>query len=93
MKAEDRVVFLAESGDPLSKSGLDTAWQRLVKLAIAEGVITEEERFSLHDLKRKGGTDAAGSKGERQDALGVSDAMMKVYDKSKPRVKPSGITE
>lgn len=93
LKAEDRVVFLAESGDPLSKSGLDTAWQRLVKLAIAEGIITDEERFSLHDLKRKGGTDAPGSKGERQDALGVSDAMMKVYDKSEPRVKPSGITE
>ncbi|WP_269791219.1 hypothetical protein [Stenotrophomonas sp. Iso1] len=64
-----------------------------MKLAIAEGVIAADERFSLHDLKRKGGTDAAGSKSERQDALGVSDAMMKVYDKYVSRVKPSGITE
>ncbi|QZN80314.1 hypothetical protein K5K93_17170 [Stenotrophomonas sp. DR822] len=29
---------------------------------------------------------------DRQVALGVTDAMMKVYDKSVPRVKPSGST-
>ena len=90
MRPEDRRVFLAEGGEPLTKHGLDSAWQRLIRRAIADGVITADERFSLHDLKRKGGTDAAGNKSERQDALGVSDAMMKVYDKSKPRVKPSG---
>lgn len=90
MRPDDRRVFLAEGGEPLTKHGLDSAWQRLIRRAIADGVITADERFSLHDLKRKGGTDAAGNKGERQDALGVSDAMMKVYDKSKPRVKPSG---
>ncbi|GAB3744998.1 site-specific integrase [Lysobacter olei] len=93
IRPEDRVIFLASGGEPLSKSGLDTAWQRLVKLAMREGILTAEERFSLHDLKRKGGTDAVGDKGQRQDALGVSDAMMKVYDKSVPRVKPSGFTE
>jgi len=48
-----------------------------------------EDRFSLHDLKRKGGTDTVGTRAEKQDALGVSEAMMKVYDKSVPRVKPS----
>lgn len=93
LRVEDRAVFLSQGGEPLSKSGLDTAWQRLIKLAIKEEVIAPEQRFSLHDLKRKGGTEAAGSKGERQDALGVSDAMMKVYDKSVPRVKPAGFTE
>ena len=93
LRVEDRALFLSQGGEPLSKSGLDTAWQRLIKLAIEKEVIAPEQRFSLHDLKRKGGTEAAGSKGERQDALGVSDAMMKVYDKSVPRVKPSGFTE
>lgn len=93
LRVEDRALFLSQGGEPLSKSGLDTAWQRLIKLAIKEEVIGAEQRFSLHDLKRKGGTEAAGSKGERQDALGVSDAMMKVYDKSVPRVKPSGFTD
>ncbi|MGE8451948.1 MAG: hypothetical protein ACN6OP_15265 [Pseudomonadales bacterium] len=31
----------------------------------------------------------ADNRGERQDALGVTDAMMKVYDKIVPRAKPS----
>lgn len=89
IRPEDRFVFLAQGGEPLSKSGLDTAWQRLVAAALDEGVITAEQRFSLHDLKRKGGTDIKGNRAEKQDALGVSEAMMKVYDKSVPSVKPS----
>lgn len=42
----------------------------------------------MHDLTRKGGTDTVGNRAEKQDALGVSEAMMKRYDKSVPRVKP-----
>ena len=52
-------------------------------------MITEEQRFSLHDLKRKGGTDTAGNVADKQTALGVSPAMMKVYDLSVPKVRPS----
>lgn len=94
LKPQDRVVFLEEGGEPLSRSTLDSAWQRLIWNAIEAGVISEDQRFSLHDLKRKGGTDTPGTRAEKQDALGVSEAMMKVYDKSVPRVKPSaGFTE
>ncbi|MBU8975488.1 hypothetical protein JI752_004980 [Lysobacter sp. MMG2] len=57
---------------------------------IEAGAITEGQRFSPHDLKRKGGTDTTGNRAEKQDALGVSEAMMKVYDKSVPKVRPSG---
>ncbi|MNI82211.1 hypothetical protein D3C73_1389000 [compost metagenome] len=80
---------MAEHGEPLQKTSLDSTWQRFIQLAISAGIILVEERFSLHDLKRKGGTDTVGNRAERQDALGVTDAMMKVYDKSVPRVKPS----
>lgn len=90
MRPDQRYLFLAEHGEPLQKTSLDSTWQRFIQLALAAGVITREERFSLHDLKRKGGTDTMGNRAERQDALGVSDAMMKVYDKSVPRVEPSG---
>lgn len=90
LRAEQRHLFLAEHGEPLQKTSLDSAWQRLIQLAISSGVITAEDRFSLHDLKRKGGTDTVGNRAERQDALGGSDAMMKIYDKSVPRVRPSG---
>ncbi|MDH0274866.1 MULTISPECIES: integrase [Stenotrophomonas] len=93
MRADQRHLFLAEHGEPLQKTSLDSTWQRFIQLAIATGVIGAEERFSLHDLKRKGGTDTAGNRAERQDALGVTDAMMKVYDKSVPRVKPSTIKD
>ncbi|WP_285315388.1 site-specific integrase [Stenotrophomonas maltophilia] len=90
MRTDQRYLFLAEHGEPLQKTSLDSTWQRFIQLAIASGIILAEDRFSLHDLKRKGGTDTAGNRAERQDALGVTDAMMKVYDKSVPRVKPSG---
>lgn len=90
LQPERRFLFLAEHGEPLQKTSLDSTWQRFVQLSLSEGVITADERFSLHDLKRKGGTDTVGNRGERQDALGVTDAMMKVYDKSVPRVGPAG---
>lgn len=93
LRAERRFLFLAEHGEPLQKTSLDSTWQRFIQLALSEGVITADERFSLHDLKRKGGTDTAGNRAERQDALGVTDAMMKIYDKSVPRVKPAGTVD
>lgn len=89
MRTDQRYLFLAERGEPLQKTSLDSTWQRFIQLAIASGTILAEERFSLHDLKRMGGTDTIGNRAERQDALGVTDAMMKVYDKSVPRVKPA----
>ncbi|MEN5101246.1 integrase [Stenotrophomonas sp. TWI809] len=92
LRAEHRVLILAQHGEPVQKSSLDSAWQRFIQLALREGVIREDQRFGIHDLKRKGGTDTEGNRAERQDALGVSDAMMKVYDKSVPHVRPSGKT-
>lgn len=89
IRPEDRFVFLTEGGEPLTKSGLDTAWQRLATRALEEGVIALEQRFSLHDLKRKGITDTPGTSADKQDAAGLSSAMMKTYDKSLPVVDPS----
>jgi hypothetical protein len=51
---------------PLAKSSFDSAFQRLMKLAIAEGVLREDQRFGPHDLKRKGITDTKGTRGEKQ---------------------------
>jgi hypothetical protein len=89
LRPEHRFLFLSEDGEPLSKSGLDSAWQRLIHAAIRDKVITEEQRFSLHDLKRKGGTDTPGTRAEKQDALGLTETMMNVYDLSVPRARPS----
>jgi hypothetical protein len=89
LRPEHRFLFISEDGEPLTKDGLDSAWQRLIKKAIKDQVITEEQRFSLHDLKRKGGTDTVGTRADKQDALGLTEAMMNVYDLSVPTVKPS----
>jgi site-specific recombinase XerC len=89
IRADQRIVIVSESCEPLTKSSLDTTWQRFIHRAIAAGVITAEQRFGLHDLKRKGGTDTVGNRAEKQDALGVSEAMMAVYDQSVPVVRPT----
>ncbi|RMQ96179.1 Prophage PSPPH06, site-specific recombinase phage integrase protein [Pseudomonas savastanoi pv. glycinea] len=49
-----------------------------------------EERFGLHDLKRRGITDTVGNRAVKQEASGHRDeAMMDVYDLSLPLVNAS----
>jgi len=82
-----RPLIVAADGGELRKSSLDTAWQRLIKMAIEEEVITKEERFGLHDLKRRGITDTKGTRHDKQEASGHrSAAMLDVYDLSTPIV-------
>lgn len=40
----------------------------MITKAMQDGIITEETRFSLHDLKRKSGTNTLGTRSEKQDA-------------------------
>ncbi len=91
MRAEDRPLVVSESGDALSKSAFDTAWQRFVAVAIDAGVLREDERFAPHDLKRRGITDTAGTRADKQEASGHrAEAMLDIYDLSMPRVDPAG---
>ena len=94
MHPENRPLIVAADGSELRKSSLDTAWQRLIKLAIEEEIITEEERFGLHDLKRRGITDTKGTRHEKQEASGHRSAsMMDTYDFSVPIVQWPGNDE
>lgn len=89
--ASNRFIIVASHGGPLRKTSLDTAWQRFITLAIADGNIDPEDRFALHDLKRRGITDTTGTRADKQEASGHRDAkMMDVYDHSVPIVFPSG---
>lgn len=84
-------LSLSASGGQLSKSGLDTAFQRLITQAIEKQVLTEEQRFGMHDFKRKGITDTVGTRADKQQASGHKDeSMMDVYDLSVPVVSASG---
>lgn len=85
-----RHLIVASHGGTLQKSSLDTAWQRFITEAIKEGVVASEQRFGLHDLKRRGITDTLGTRADKQEASGHRDeSMMDVYDLSLPVVSPS----
>lgn len=87
---EQRYIITAEHGGALGKSGLDTAWNRFMRNAIEAGVITAEQRFGLHDLKRRGITDTPGTRADKQQASGHRDeSMLDIYDLSVPTVAPS----
>jgi site-specific recombinase XerC len=88
--ASKRFIIVASHGGPLRKTSLDTAWQRFITLAISDGNIDPEERFALHDLKRRGITDTTGTRADKQEASGHRDQkMMDIYDFSIPVVPPS----
>jgi site-specific recombinase XerC len=90
ISASKRFIIVASHGGPLRKTSLDTAWQRFITLAIADGNIDPEERFALHDLKRRGITDTTGTRADKQEASGHRDPkMMDIYDHSVPIVSPS----
>jgi integrase len=90
IRLDRRYIIVASHGGPLRKSSLDTAWQRFIKSSIEDGTITAEQRFGLHDLKRRGITDTTGTRADKQEASGHRDeSMMDIYDLSVPIVSPS----
>ncbi|MNE92749.1 hypothetical protein D3C80_1905130 [compost metagenome] len=59
-------------------------------MAIADGNIDPEDRFALHDLKRRGIADTTGTRANKQEASGHRDPkMMDVYDLSISIVSPA----
>ncbi|WP_329767281.1 integrase [Stenotrophomonas maltophilia] len=81
----DRYLFVGEDGEPLTRSGFNTAWQRMIRNAIKEQVIDAGERFALHGLKHRGVTD---TKGDKKTASGhKTDAMLNIYDHDVPSVR------
>ncbi len=70
LKPERRRLLVSQSGTPLRKSSLDSAWQRMIAMALKEKVIDAETRFGLHGLKHRRITDTPGNRGDKQDAAG-----------------------
>lgn len=92
IRPEDRFIFISTSRTPLSKSAIDTSWQRFIRMALEEKIIKPEERFSLHGLKMKGTTDTPGTKSEKLDASGHKTmTMLAIYDRSLPLVPAKGV--
>ena len=102
MKADARRLLVTQTGTPLARSTLKTAWQRLILAAIDTGVIAAEDRFNLHGLKHRGITDTPGTRAVKRDGAGhVNPAMTIRYDHDVPvvvaprlpRRKPPGGTQ
>jgi integrase len=87
IRPDARPLCVDERGEPLSRSALDNGWGRLMRMAVAEGVITQGERFGLHGLKHRGITDTAGGLDEKQRGGGHrTQAMVHRYNHSLPVV-------
>lgn len=90
LDARMRPLIVSQDGTPLKKSSFDSAWQRMIHAAMDDGIITAEQRFSLHGMKHRGITDTPGTRGEKQLASGhKTEAMLDVYDHSVPHVDPA----
>lgn len=90
IRADRRFVIVSESGTPLTKAGLDNAWQDLMLAAIEAKVISSEDRFSLHGLKHRGITDTKGTKRKKKRASGhKTDSALNIYDHDVPVVMPA----
>jgi len=86
-RPEDRLLLVTTGGGKITESSWQSAWTRFMKLAIKEGILTDEEKFGLHDMKRRGLTDTKGTKADKLEAGGHSSLqMLKVYDHSVPVV-------
>jgi len=86
LRASDRYLLIERGGEPMTRSALSTAWQRLITEAIRVGVIAKEDRFGLHGLEHRGITD-----GDNKAAGGhVTEAMRQRYDHELPVVQPPG---
>ena len=56
--------------------------------AVEAEIMSEQEWFGLHDIKRRGTTDTEGTAEDKLEATGhKSRAMLPIYDKSIARVK------
>lgn len=93
LAAKDRHLIVTVTGDPITKTGFDSAWQRMMANAIERGAITPGERFSLHGLKHRGVTDTIGTPAEKQEASGHRSARMADrYNHDVPTVLAAGET-
>ena len=85
IRPEDRLLVVSTLGEKVSYSAYQNAWNRFIRLAIKDGVIDDSERFSLHDLKRKGVTDS----NEENPAEHQDSRMKEVYDLSVRTIDPA----
>lgn len=78
MRPEDRTLIVGQDGEPLTRHGFSSGWQRMMRLALQEGVIAE--RFTAHGIKHRGITDSS----DKRAGGHKTEAMRQRYDHQVP---------
>lgn len=80
-------LFCTERGKPYTTSGFSSMWQRVMKRALALGVINE--RFTFYDFRAKTASDSKNIQ-DASNLLGHSNAKIteRVYNRKEKKVKP-----
>ena len=88
MRSDKRFLVVNNAGGPLTASGWQSIFRNFQNNAIEEGLMTEEDWFGLHDIKRRGTTDTEGMAEDKLAATGhKSRRVLEIYGKSIARVK------
>lgn len=89
-RAPDNVyLFTNTKGRPYTSSGLQTIWQRLMRTAIEDNILTD--RFRFHDIRRKAATDIESQFGREtaRKLLGhIDQKTTAIYISGVKKVKP-----
>lgn len=67
-----RFVICRRDGKAISANGFQTAWQRLIRRAIKDGRLEKSQRYGLHDLRGKAGSEAESDE-DAKNLLGHGD--------------------
>ncbi len=76
-------VFPTRDNNAYSARGFKTLWGRVVRAAIAEKVITQETRFTFHDLRAYYTTEHKSLTGKLPDLHKNPETTARVYDRNK----------
>jgi len=76
-------VFPTRDNNCYSARGFKTLWQRCMQLAMAEGILQPEERFTFHDLRAFYTTVHKRERGELPDLHADPRTTARVYDRNK----------
>jgi integrase len=82
-RVQSLYLFPTRSGGAYTASGVKATWNRIVTLALKEGVITADTRFTFHDLRAYYVTEHKAEHLALPDLHANPETTARVYDRNK----------
>lgn len=76
-------VFPTRDNNPYTSRGFKTLWQRCVQAALADGILTDETRFTFHDLRAFYASKHKRTTGVLPDMHKNPETTSRIYDRNK----------